>query len=503
MSSDLLYLSLLDGPFLKLPDLVLNQNSTPLNQVQPPNYYQLLLRNQTCPDFGPVYQYQSINCNFLGNFGSNLLTLQATLTINIVISLLASLSRKVGRRESRLTSVMQTIDDKFGIPFSLPIIFSNFKPLALYSFVNLISGNSIQMLPAGKIYSVAFFAVLGGSLLATWFNSESYLFHRKVRDGGKSASEDSEGKKVVSYFYSDHSLEKSGFRKRLPFKYLIFLYEEYRTRLSPLGPCLPILKYFIISLEAISIALLAGKGIPQLAVYASLELIMLFLVIKSNVKVSKVAQAVDVLNSLVAVLFAGVKMITFADLSVGARQNAVGGLMFGLLVLLVVANLGYAIIMFLILLYQLLKKSYCADKKVVGNASRAAQTSTSGTTCRTSCGTETITILGHIRAVETDRAVVGASETAIAARGVAAKTDSTSSQEVVQSTSCTARTCTSRAANWTSCRTETIDILGDVCAVGTSRTVVSGTEASVAGCGIALRAVIVNPTWTEEVISDA
>ena len=362
-ASDLLYMSVMDGPFLIYPDIFLNQNNNIFNSYQLPNMFQREVDMEPyCQPPSSVFEYQTIDCNFLANFGNNLTTLTCILGINIIIFVAHWTASKLSAAKTKSKSgpliqtwVLRTLEwfnKHYGLRFFMISMESNIKSILMFSLLNLRMGESVGFMTMGKIFSL-----LSLIYYSAVTSSQLVVIRLQLRANKlKSKLSKSSLNKILDFDLPESEMIGGEFmdiinsiRDQSEDRQLIFCLWALWS---------PIIRKVTMFLQALFLIGFAGKEIPQLGLYIACEGAYLFALIKSNVKVSKVARFVELMNTTIPIFFATGKITTLYSFSPQIIQNNIGGTLGILLAILLSVNLGYAIIMFLILLYQLLKKTF-------------------------------------------------------------------------------------------------------------------------------------------------
>lgn len=342
--SEFSYIRLLNGQILIYPLIVLegfgNMNILPVSFDNP---FELWTSVSNCPTNG-MLEIFDVKCNLLYNYGTDLVILLFYLAIcgavTIFYTIMMSTVLKVvkrsslGRKKSLLYKACSVLNDMLGLQFFLVLMEGEAQEILAYAYINISSKLSDMKLHLGAILSLLFIGFYG------YYCYAIYILAKQVDKKVKRAKADWIRIEKNETRTLDSVISFDGMR----FKRLSFVYDGYKYPITFFQLCYPIFGILRIILICMFLMSFDEAGFTQLAAVMIIEMSFAILNKRVAVKVSQAERVLEFATMVLNCIYISIKMFTFANFDNDTKQYYMGIPMALVLVLLVLASLGFVVV---------------------------------------------------------------------------------------------------------------------------------------------------------------
>jgi hypothetical protein len=356
--SEFSYIRLLNGPVLIYPTIVLEGfGDMLLLPISIDNPFEKFTSKSICPT-NDMLDVFDVKCNFLYNYGTDLAILLINMGISVTVIIffyimLATVLKTVkksslGRKKSWLYKVCSFLNGTLGLQYFLVVMDGEAQEIFAYAYINVSSPLSDFALHIGAIISLIFIGFYG------YYSYAVYILAKQVEKKVKRAKSDWVRVEKGETRTLDSVISFDGMR----YESMSFVYDGYRYPITFFQLCYPIFGMLRVTLLCMFLMSFDAAGFTQLAAVLGIEACFAYLNIKTNVKVSKAEQRLEFITMLLNCIYILIKMFTFAPFDYDTKQNYLGIPMALVLVLVVVASLGFVLITVFSVVFETIKKNF-------------------------------------------------------------------------------------------------------------------------------------------------
>ena len=373
--SEFVYIELLNGPAMVFPDFILRHTfDKKYWPVDVSNPFLGFVGNEVCEKPENLDKSHK-GCSILINYGDDAHILGYTLAINIVISLIGyGIYEWTRRKFSRFASPAGAAILDPRIPHSSNTalmaahnLFKSKEPPIWFRSLNYIrefygikyflmhaEGNALEMICFAFIHLGYALGPSAAGIVGSIFCGSLVLLHLVIAVLSSRA-----GRKLVSWL-KRRPQSKGTARDALIYsksKWIIldFLFDGLKPIASAFLSTRPALQYVRYSLVSLAVVAFSNFGIAQNSVVIMVEIIYFVYLLKSNVKVSKYARALELINQALFIVYNLFKMMSTIEMNESKKQASIGTTLGVVLLMLVMINVGYAIAAVIMMVYEPLR----------------------------------------------------------------------------------------------------------------------------------------------------
>jgi hypothetical protein len=355
--ANFMYLELLTGPFLAYPDYIFKAARTlkimPFNLGNP---FEVFSSQTSCVP-QENYVYAEYECNFLANYGDDMLNLQITLAINIVISLTGVLlililaqKRASSLREEALESARGIFNGEEGE--NKEQLSASNKGTTASSWIEWISenygiryfiihtrGESMKII-CTAILNIASHIdgtsmIIGTSLSVFWI---CYYLLKIVFL-----------QIIISNLYKNRDPTDSLVQKK-PIKlkdsklwFMEFYFENMYLTPKKWPMYIPVFELARVFLIGTALLVFANLPIPQHCIAIGVEVVVLVYILASNGRIYRFEMILDTITQVLTITYVVMKSISTIDMSESTRQGKLGLSMGAILIGLIGVHFLFAL----------------------------------------------------------------------------------------------------------------------------------------------------------------
>jgi len=356
--SEFSYIRLLNGPLLIYPTIVLEGfGNMLLLPISIDNPFESFTAKSICPT-NEMLDVFDVKCNFLYNYGTDLTILLINLSISLAVmlffyimlatSLKTVKKSSIGRKKSLLYKVCNFLNGTLGLQYFLVIMEGGAQEIVVYSYINISSPLSDFPLHIGALLSLVFLGFYGFYCYAV------YILAKQVDKKVRRAKADWVRTEKGETRTLDSVISFDGMK----YENLSFVYDGYRYPLTLFQLCYPIFSMLRVILLCMFLMSLDAAGFTQLGSVLLIEACFAYLNTKTKVKASRAEQRLELMTMLLNCIYIFIKMFTFAPFDYDTKQNYLGIPMALVLVLVVVASLGFVLLTVISAIYETIEKNF-------------------------------------------------------------------------------------------------------------------------------------------------
>jgi hypothetical protein len=358
MFCDFTYMSLLGAQNQTYPSLLLNMVSD--SKIIPfsiPNLFAPIATDRECkPAF--AMQTNGYDCNFLSNYGEDILMLAGTFAVNLFFSLLVYLTKCLLRfrpnlRYTRTFIVAYTFFRSFGLQYFLMKMDGNLLEVVIFSVNSLLTlpkAHNTRGATIGAIVSIIAFLYYIIYAICLWRACRSLA---TIVVEKRHVTNNKEAKELQDAFNLAH----------LDCSFLAFAFEGYRYPIHPsllYTPLFSVMKYLTVGTVAV---LTSDWKLGQLAILFFAESAHYIYTLRAHVKAYTVENVGECLACGCRVLYVLVSALTFTE-AASENPNNIAGICQVLLLLSTVAiDVGIILCLIVHTTYDWIAERTCRRKE--------------------------------------------------------------------------------------------------------------------------------------------